>query len=123
MARKAGKHDGLAVIASALKREQGKLAKRSSKKHVAAAKKKAESSDSESDSDESVHNLESPIPRKKKSKATKVPKKRVLFDLMDQDSSDEDEKMPAKDNNPTAEEMAFLRMIKENKLNELEKMD
>jgi hypothetical protein len=91
--RKAGKNDGLAIMAAALKREQGKLAKTTSKKQVkAAAKKKIDSSESDSDSDESVHNLEKPIPRKSIYKATKKPKK-ILYDLMDEDSSDTDEEI------------------------------
>ena len=112
MARRAGKNDGLAVIASALKREQGKLAKRSSKKHVkaTAAKKKAESSESGSDSDESVHILDRPIPRKSILKATKKPKK-ILYDLMDEDSSDTDEEMDNIITSQDAEERAFLKAI------------
>ena len=59
MARRAGKHDGLAMMASALKREESKHARRSEKKHAVAAAKKE---DSES---ESMHILEASIPRKK----------------------------------------------------------
>jgi hypothetical protein len=126
MARKAGKNDGLAVIAAALKREQSKQSNRSSKKHArAAAKKKAEASDSDSDSDESVHILESPIPRKsslKTMQVAKAPKKKILFELMDEDSSDEDMPMVTKakkpkTNHPSAEEKAFLKMVEETEAN------
>jgi hypothetical protein len=127
MARKAGKNDGLAVIAAALKREQSKQSNRSSKKHArAAAKKKAEASDSDSDSDESVHILESPIPRKSSLKtiqgAKAHPKKKILFELMDEDSSDEDMPMVTKakkpkTNQPSAEEIAFLKMVEETEAN------
>jgi hypothetical protein len=116
IARKAGKNDGLAVFASALKREQGKLAKRSSKKHVKATatkKKAAESSESDSDSDESVHILEQPIPRKSTFKATlkaQKNKKSIFADLMEAESSDEDKNM-AEDMKPTAEEKAFFDLI------------
>ena len=97
MARRAGKNNGLADIASALKREQGKHAKRTSKKHAtAAAKKKTESSDSDSDSDESVHVLEKPIPRKSIFRAAmkaQIKKKSIFEELMDMDSTDEDANM------------------------------
>jgi type IV secretory pathway VirB10-like protein len=123
MARKAGKNDGLAVIASALKREQGKHAKRSSKKHTAAAaKKKTESSESDSDSDESVHILEKPIPRKSVFKAArKAQKKKDIFaDLMEAESTDEDANM-AEDNQPTAEEKAFFDLISKEESEEKKK--
>jgi septal ring factor EnvC (AmiA/AmiB activator) len=68
MAHRTGKHDGLKIVESTLKREQGKLEKQagraSNKKHAkkAAAKK---SSDDDSSSDESMHNMEARIPWKK----------------------------------------------------------
>ena len=70
MARRAGKHDGLDVMATAIKREQKKSArqdkKRASAKAAKAAKKADPDTDSSSDeSDKSVHLMENPIPRKK----------------------------------------------------------
>jgi hypothetical protein len=124
MARRAGKNDGLAVIASALKREQGKHAKRSSKKHAtAAAKKKAESSESDSDSDESVHILEKPIPRKsifKAAKKAQEKKKDIFKELKEAPDSDEDTTM-AEDNQPTAEEKAFFDLISKEEADEKKK--
>ena len=91
MARRASKHDGLAVIASALKREESKHAKRSNKKKKVAVAKKA---DSDSDSDESMHNLEAPIPRKKSARVPKdlLSDPKGIFDgLQEVDSFNEDE--------------------------------
>jgi hypothetical protein len=82
MARRAGKHDGLKIVESALKREQGKLEKQagqaSSKKHAkkAAARK---SSDNDSWSDESMHNMEARIPWKKQY-SKKYASKTIPFD-------------------------------------------
>ena len=106
MARRAGKHNGLEVFKSALKREQGKQEKRVAKKvTIAASAKKAPKSDeSDSDSDESMHNLELPIPRKKRAQKTK---KSIFDGLQDSESFDEDEG----DNKATDEETAFLKSI------------
>jgi hypothetical protein len=76
MARRAGKNDGLKIVATALKREQNKLAKQAKpapKKPAASATIRRTKSDSssESDTDESMHNLEAPIPRKKAKKTSK----------------------------------------------------
>ena len=81
MARKASKEGSLDLYASALKREQGKAAKRDKK--VAAKRKAAESSDSESE--ESVHLMEDPIPRKKKAKTS------IFASLKDAESSEDEE--------------------------------
>jgi hypothetical protein len=111
MARRAGKHDGLNLVATALKREQkkqSKLAKQSSKKPAAAATIRRTNSDSssESESDESMHNLEAPIPRKKGKKIQQV--KHIDYSStletqevipIDEDevaSSSDERKMPAK---------------------------
>ena len=80
-------------------------------------KKKADSSESDSDSDESVHVLEKPIPRKSIFKsALKVQKKKkdIFAELMEAESSDEDAKM-AEDGKPTAEEKAFFDLIDKEK--------
>jgi hypothetical protein len=112
MARRAGKHDGLDVMATALKREQKKTAKRE-KKLVAAktakktAKKDPETDSSSDDSVNSVNMLEKPIPRKK---AVKQKAQQVVF-LMDTDSSDEDESVDMETSKATAEEKAFLQSI------------
>jgi hypothetical protein len=60
LVRKAGRKDALEICATALKREQAKVNKTAKK----ASKKSSTSKESESESsDESVHNLEKPIPR------------------------------------------------------------
>jgi hypothetical protein len=67
----AGKHDGLKIVKSALKREQGKLEKQASKpasQQQKARKKKAAAKRSGSNytlSDESMNNMDSRIPLKK----------------------------------------------------------
>ena len=121
MARRAGKHDGLDVMATALKRQQKKNAKQEKKRATAKAAKAAKKADPETDtsSDESVNSvnmLEKPIPRKKAFKK-KAPK--VVF-LMDTDSSDNDESVDMTTNKATAEETAFLQSIdrEENDQNE-----
>jgi hypothetical protein len=103
IARRAGKHDGLKIVESALKREQGKLDKQagqaSSKKHTkkAAAKK---SSDNDSSSDESMHNMEARIPWKKQY-SKKYASRTIRFNsngkvVAEESESDDDRKMPAK---------------------------
>jgi hypothetical protein len=98
IARRAGKNDGLKIVESALKREQGKLQKQagrtSSKKNAKTAAKK--SSDDDTSSDESMNNMESRIPRKKiKSvKNVRLNSKGKVVDIEDSDSED-DRKMPA----------------------------
>jgi hypothetical protein len=117
IARRAGKNDGLVLMAAALKREQKKSEKASKK--PAKAAKKAEPSDSESSSDESMNNIETRIPRKKaftvKSKLKKqapltkaADKKSIFEDLLDAMSEDEDMIEVVE---PTAEEKAFLKSI------------
>ena len=75
IARRAGKHDGLGIFAQALKREEKKATRsckpasknRTSSKRAARAAAKEDSSSSESESDESIHlmdTMDSPIPRK-----------------------------------------------------------
>ena len=124
MARRAGKHDGLDVMATAIKREQKKSAKqekkRSSAKAAKAAKKADPDTDSSSDeSDKSVHLMENPIPQKKAFKK-KTPK--VVF-LVDTDSSDDDEPMEQDGNKATAEEKAFLQSIDKEELDQKESAD
>jgi hypothetical protein len=112
--RRAGKNDGLKIVVKALKREQGRQAKQASKKTSAKKqdKKTAESeSSSASDSEESMHNLELPIPRKATStykKALLQKKKSIFQDLVDLMTDDED---TISMNKPTAEETAFLKSI------------
>ena len=117
IARRAGKHAGLDLFASALKREELKQEKRARRAKAALKAKKAkavESEESDSESDESIHkmDLDAPIPRKKapkqvaKSPSTSQKFKRIIE--VDDSSSDEDESM---DNNPTKEEKAFLKSI------------
>jgi hypothetical protein len=141
IARRAGKNDGLKIVASALKRKQGKQekhAKRVSKMRMHAAAKKPES-DSDSSSSGSMHNMEMRIPRKKvvkqlrfnfsgfpnptfpsafqkkkpaKVKAVASKEKSIFYDLMDEDSEEEDEVMKDdSDNKATEEELAFLKSI------------
>jgi hypothetical protein len=103
MARRAGKHDGLKIVESALKREQGKLEKQagraSSKKHAkkAAAKK---SSDDDSSLDESMHNMKARTPWKKQY-SKKYASRTIWFNsngkvVAEESKSDNDRKMPAK---------------------------
>jgi hypothetical protein len=142
IARRAGKNDGLKIVASALKREQGKQekhAKRVAKTRAPAAAKKTES-DSDLSSSGSMHNMEMRIPRKKKVvkqlrfnfsgfpnptfpsafqkkkpakvKAVASKEKNIFYDLMDEDSEEEDEVMKDdSDNKATEEELAFLKSI------------
>jgi hypothetical protein len=130
LARRAGKNDGLKIVESALKREKGKKASLSSKKQAkrAVARKHTSDVDDTSD-DESMHNMEQRIPRKKtyKVKTVRINSKAEVVDTED---SDDDRKMPAKanrkkppkvvidsssdedeDNKPTKEELAFLKSI------------
>jgi hypothetical protein len=101
IARLAGKHDGLKIMESALKREQGKLEKQagraSSKKHAkkAAAKK---SSDDDSSSNESMHNMEARIPWKKQY-SKKYASRTIRFNsngnvVAEESELDNDRKMP-----------------------------
>jgi hypothetical protein len=103
MARCAGKHNGLKIVESALKREQGKLEKQagqaSSKKHAkkAAAKK---SSGNDTSSAESMHNMEARIPWKKQH-SKKYASRTIWFNsngkvVAEESDSDNDRKMPAK---------------------------
>jgi hypothetical protein len=76
MARRAGKNDGLKIVATALKREQNKLTKQAKpapKRPAASATIRKTKSDSSSESDlvETMHSLEAPIPCKKAKKTTK----------------------------------------------------
>jgi hypothetical protein len=136
MARRAGKFDGLKIVEQAIQREQGKLAKQPAKKHVKLAVAKKPKPDDSDSSDESMHNLEARIPRKKKF----VPKNvrynsRAEIVAIESSDSEDDRKMPAKitkkrahknepmdtdsssesdsgdDNKATEEEQAFLRAI------------
>jgi hypothetical protein len=102
MARRAGKHDGLKIMESALKRQQGKLEKQagqaSSKKHAkkAAAKK---SSNNDTSLDESMHNMEARIPWKKQY-SKKYASRTIWFNSnskveAEESDSDNDRKMPA----------------------------
>jgi hypothetical protein len=106
IARLAGKNDGLKIVESALKREQGKLEKSagraSNKKNTkkAAAKK---SNDDDTSSDESMNNMESRIPLKKQYQK-KYASRTIRMDshgkVIGQESdSDDDKKMPAKSGN------------------------
>jgi hypothetical protein len=125
MVRRAGKHDGLDVMSSAIQREQGKSAKRDKKQAAAKAAKKAkknkeESEDSGTSSDDpSVNNLELPIPRKvTRHKTPKVPKPKSIFDgLQDLDSSNEDDMVIE----ASAEEKAFLQSIRKEEADQTEK--
>jgi hypothetical protein len=103
MACRAGKHNGLKIVESALKREQGKLEKQagraSNKKHAkkAAAKK---SSNDDSSSDESMHNMEARIPWKKQY-SKKYASRTLRFNsngkvLAEESEPDNNRKMPAK---------------------------
>jgi hypothetical protein len=104
LARRAGKHNGLGLLSTAVKREKIKSEKRD-KKAVKKAKSKPEpmSDDTGSDTDGSIHNLEAKIPRKN-NKNVRYNSRAEVVDI--EDSSDEDE-----DNNATQEEAAFLRAI------------
>jgi hypothetical protein len=99
----AGKHDGLKIVESALKREQGKLEKQarqaSSKRHTkkAAAKK---SSNNDTLSDESMHNMEARIPWKKQY-SKKYASRTIRFNsngkvVAEESDLDNNRKMPAK---------------------------
>jgi hypothetical protein len=96
IARRAGKHGDIKLVEKAIKREQGKQAKHVKKHEKVARVKKVAESDSES-SDESMHNLESRIPRKKTKSIKNVclNSKRKVVDIEDSDLED-DRKMPAK---------------------------
>jgi hypothetical protein len=95
IARRVGKHGGIKLVEKAIKPEQVKQAKQA-KKHekVAHAKKVAES---DSELSESMHNLESRIPCKKKVsiKNVHLNTKGEVVDIKDSDSED-DRKIPAK---------------------------
>jgi hypothetical protein len=82
LSKTSSKREVLESYAAAIKREQGKLAKRAAKKR----KKDVPSDSSESDSDNSAHNLEAPIPRKK---ASKLKRKKVLFAATDTTEKEE----------------------------------
>ena len=104
LVRRAGKHDGLEIMATAIKREKVKSVKRD-KKTVKKAKSKPEpmSDDTGSDSDESMNNMEAAIPRKK-TKTIRFNRRAEVVDI--EDSSDEENT-----NDATKEEAAFLRAI------------
>jgi hypothetical protein len=97
--RRAGKHDGLKIVESALKRKQGKIQKQagqtSRKNNAKAAAKK--SSDDDTSLDESMKNMESRIPCKKIKSVKNVclNSKGKVVDIEDSNSED-DRKMPAK---------------------------
>ena len=95
--RRAEKHGGLKHVASALKREQGKTAGRASKKHAKKPVAKKPAPDDDTSSDESMHNMEMRIPRKKRPSP-----KNVRFNshgkVVAIEDSDDDRKMPAKSN-------------------------
>jgi hypothetical protein len=104
IAHRTGKHNGLKIMESSLKREQGgKLEKQagqaSSKKH---AKKVAAKRSSNSDtlSDESMHNMESRIPWKEQY-SKKYASRTIQFNakgkvVAEESDSDNNRKMPAK---------------------------
>ena len=96
IARRAGKHDGLKIVESALKREQGKKASRSSKKNKKTGKKNTSDDDDTSD-EESIHYMDTVIPRKKSyaSRTIRFNAKGETVDIEDS-SDDDDRKMPAK---------------------------
>jgi hypothetical protein len=100
MARRAGRHDGLKFVESALKREKGKLAKRDSKKHAKkSVAKKPEPEDMDTSSDESMHHMEERIPRKKlyRNKTVRFNNKGEVVAVDSSASeSEDDRKMPAK---------------------------
>jgi hypothetical protein len=132
IARRAGRHDGLKIVESALKREQAKKAGRTSKKQdkkVKVAKKPVEEDTS---SDESMHCIENRIPRKKGKTYKNVRFNSVGKVVAIEGDSDDDKKIPAKilkkksskkiievesssdeedPYKPTKEEKAFLRAI------------
>jgi hypothetical protein len=83
-------------VEKAIKREQVKQAKHAKKHEKVARAKKVADTDSDS-SDESMHNMESRIPRKKKVsiKNVRFDSKGKVVDIEDSDSED-DRKMPAK---------------------------
>jgi len=137
MARRAGKNDTLKIVEKAVMREHAKQAKQGGKKQatVAFAKKPETNQDSDTSSDESMHNLEAKIPRKKSfaKRNVRYNSRAEVVDIESSDSED-DRKMPAKiskkrthktepmdydsseemsvdDNKPTAEEKAFLKAI------------
>jgi hypothetical protein len=95
IARRAGKHGDIKLVEKAIKREQGKQAKQE-KKQAKVARAKKVATDSES-SDESMHNMESRIPRKKKASVKNVRwnSEGKVVDIESSDSED-DRKMPAK---------------------------
>jgi hypothetical protein len=103
IARRSGKHDGLKILESALKREQGKLEKQagqaSSKKHAKKAAAKMSSNDDTS-LDESMHNKESRILLKKQYRK-KYASRTIRLNghgkvLAEESDSDDKKEMPAK---------------------------
>jgi hypothetical protein len=85
MARRAGKHNGLDVMSKALKREQKKSTKHEKQLAAKKAAKKSEP-DTDTSSDESVHCMDDPIPRKNRAK-----KRTPSPEPSDSDSSDDEE--------------------------------
>jgi membrane carboxypeptidase/penicillin-binding protein len=125
MARRAVKNDGLKIFESAVKREQAKLAKkagRTNKKSTKKSRGKKDESDSDTSSDESMHNMEARIPRKKsyrkKVKNVRYNSKAQIVAVepsSDEDSSSDEMEMESSDdettNQASAEERAFLKAI------------
>jgi hypothetical protein len=103
LARRAGKHDVLELMSTAVKREQIKSDKRDKKtKKKAKSKPEPMSDTTGSDSEGSINNLEVAIPRKR-NKTIKINSRAEVVDI--EDSSDEE------NNDATSEEAAFLRAI------------
>jgi hypothetical protein len=107
--RRAEKHGGLKIVESALKREQGKTAGRASKKHAKKTVAKKTAPDDDTSSDESMHNMEMRIPRKKRPspKTVRINSRAEVVDIED---SDDDRKMPAKSNKKKAKTAAIGTM-------------
>jgi hypothetical protein len=86
LARKASKHDKLDLFTSAVKREEAKQAKRTKK---TAKKRILEVEEDSLDSDESVHIVEAPVPRKKAkvSFASKLKEQRKETKILDEEKA------------------------------------
>jgi hypothetical protein len=117
---RAGKHDGLKIVESALKREQGKLEKQagraSSKKHAA-----KRSSDDDTLLDESMHNIEARIPWKKQY-SKKYASRTIRFSshgkvVAEESDSDNDRKMPAKMSKKKATKKSNKRPVSADPMN------
>jgi hypothetical protein len=100
IARCAGKHNGLKIVESAFKREQGKLEKQAGQ--ASGAKKSAAKMSTDNDTllDESMHNMESRIPWKKQY-SKKYASRTIWFNAKgkvaaEESNSNNNRKMPAK---------------------------